>query len=254
MAFLLPVALYLLLLGSFHRRSTPLPLSGTWDFIGLLFAASGFLLFTGPALISSLSQRWRMFWLFGSPASDPAEWTWYFLATCYFTVVVGGCAYRFWRVQGQTAVYNIDPDQLHAAVDTTCEHLGVSVLRTGDFYVFEEPEVIEAAPTAKTAIATGSGTVQVSTTPVPAARTVSDAGVTLEVDTFAALRHATLTWEPSATPIRGEFEAELRRVLADSPTTPSDLGGTLFLLGTMLLALTLVGAIALFFLRILSVM
>jgi hypothetical protein len=53
-------------------------------------------------------------------------------------------------------------------------------------------------------------------------------------------------------PLRREFEAELERVLADSPTAPADLGGTLFLLGTMLLTLTLVGAIVLVFLRLIA--
>jgi hypothetical protein len=251
LAFLLPLALYLLLLGHFHRRHTPVLVSGAWDFIGLLFAGSGFLLFTGPALVTSLSHRWRLFWLFGVPPNGGMEWTWYFLATCYFALVVGGSAYRFWRVRGQTAVYNAEPDQVETALEMTCEHLGLTLIRSGDVYIFAGAPQTDPATQKTTALQT-EGDHREVTTAVPAARAAEGDDITLEVDAFAALRHTTLTWEPPANALRQEFEGELEHVLAESPTPPSDLGGTLFLFGIMLLALTLVGSVALVVLRLLT--
>ena len=72
LAFLLPFSIYLLLLGNLNRRPHPVLVPGTWDFAGVLFAASGFLLVVGPAVISSGSEGWRMFWLFGARAGLPA--------------------------------------------------------------------------------------------------------------------------------------------------------------------------------------
>ncbi len=226
-------------------------MSGTWDFIALLFAGSGFLLFTGPALITSLSQRWRMFWLFGIPTGDGMAWTWYFLAACYFAVVIGGSAYRFWRVRGQTAVYNAEPEQVEAALETTCDHLGLTLIRSGHVYVFGGVARADPAARKSTAIQT-EGSHREVTTAVPDTRSAEGDDVTLEVDAFAALRHVTLTWEPALTPLRQDFEGELDRVLAESPTAPSDLGGTLFLLGVMLMTLTLAGSVALVVVRLLS--
>ena len=42
------LAIYLLILGAINRRQHPLMVYGPWDFAGVLFAASGFLLFGGP--------------------------------------------------------------------------------------------------------------------------------------------------------------------------------------------------------------
>ena len=39
-------------------RRQPLFVPGPWDFAGILFAASGFLLAGGPALLSSRSETW----------------------------------------------------------------------------------------------------------------------------------------------------------------------------------------------------
>src|SRR5215210_6898917 len=91
--FLLPLGLYLLLLGQLNRQPRPVFLSGTLDFVGILFAASGFLLFGGPAVLTSLNESWRQFWLLGENTISRdgllAQWQfWVFLSLLYFTVVV----------------------------------------------------------------------------------------------------------------------------------------------------------------------
>jgi len=87
-----PLGLYLLLLGHINRQSRPVVVSGTLDFIGVLFAASGFLLFGGPAILTGLNENWRSFWLLGDPAvsrdSLLAQWQfWVFLWALYFLCI-----------------------------------------------------------------------------------------------------------------------------------------------------------------------
>src|ERR1700758_3195552 len=49
--FFFPIALYCLILGMINRRPHPVMVSGSWDFFGLLLAASGLLLFGGPTVL-----------------------------------------------------------------------------------------------------------------------------------------------------------------------------------------------------------
>src|SRR6516225_1457399 len=76
LAFLLPFSIYLSILGSINRRRHPVMVSGVTDFIGILFAASGFLLFGGPGILTGLGEEWRMFWLIGKPPGSGATGFW----------------------------------------------------------------------------------------------------------------------------------------------------------------------------------
>src|SRR5207253_8850992 len=75
-AYLLPLAVYCLVLGFINRRRHPLMVAGAWDFAGLLFAASGFLAFGLPGLLSGFTERGRSAALFGRPASGGGAWAW----------------------------------------------------------------------------------------------------------------------------------------------------------------------------------
>src|SRR4051794_26698381 len=57
LAFLFPLAVYCLILAMLNRRLQPALVSGSWDLVGLLFAASGFLLIDGPALLAVFYHR-----------------------------------------------------------------------------------------------------------------------------------------------------------------------------------------------------
>ncbi len=65
LVFLVPVAIYCLVLHWINSRNHPVVLPGTWDFAGVLFAASMLLLLGGPAILTGLYQHWRLFWTFG---------------------------------------------------------------------------------------------------------------------------------------------------------------------------------------------
>ena len=267
LAFLLPLAVYLLILGSINRRRRPLLVGGVWDFIGLLFAASGFLLFGGPAILSSLSERWRRRWLLGPAGGEGggAEGLyefWVFLSALYFVVVVAAAAWLLWRQRHLTAVYNISGDLLEEALGRACDRLGLNPVRSGNLFLvgpsFEAtvgrwrpgPEAIQAPHHRPVAVRPLQEELPARAKVSPAEHLLGQTAV-LEVDPFPAFRHATLRWDPADSPLRQEVEAELARVLAQTPVPDHALGLWLTALGLALLALIVAGGAFLFVLSLL---
>ncbi len=141
LAFFSPLAIYLLVLGLINRRRRPLLVSGVWDGVGLVFGASGFLLFAGPAIFSSLRERWRAYWLFGqggAPVAGPdGAWQfWIFLSILYFALIVGGTAVYLWRQRQLTFIYNVEAAQIERIVTQICAELGLNPVRSGGMFLF----------------------------------------------------------------------------------------------------------------------
>jgi hypothetical protein len=260
LAFLLPpLAVYLIVLGWINRRPRPILTAGTWDFVGVLFAVSGFLLIGGPAFLSSLDEKSRLFWLLGDAETTRAasgdNWTFWIAARLiYFAVVAGGAGFVLWRCRRLTSVYNIDSQGMITALEQTFQHIGLDALRTGDSYLL-------GGRTAESATK-GSSSESIQTTAIPAVAgriTAADStalapigrGTALHVDVFPLMRHATLRWDPADSPIRRELEKELTSKLAEIPAPEQEplLGGCLSLLGVSLFALTLVATGFLILLR-----
>ncbi|HTU90821.1 MAG TPA: hypothetical protein VMF69_12150 [Gemmataceae bacterium] len=226
--FFFPLAIYLLLLGFLNRGRHPLLISGVWDGIGLIFGVSGFLLFAGPAILSTLNERWRLFWLFFKVDVPPAgTWSmWIFLSFLYFLLVVGGAALYLWRQRSLTAIYNANADLIERTVIETCKQMGINPVCSGGLFVF--------GPSSR-GVAGGSDHEREQT-------------AILEVDSFPLMRHVTLRWEPAASPLRRIVETELSRRLSETAADDSLLGGWLLSLGFLLLSFDLAGV---FFLVIL---
>jgi hypothetical protein len=261
LAFFFPVAVYLLILGGINRRSHPLMVPGVWDFIGILFAASGFLLLGGPAILSSMNDRWRQFWLFGKSGGglgpDGVWQLWLFLSILYFGLVVAGAAFLLWRQRHLTSIYNIEPRQIERSLLHIFQRLGLNPVRSGNMYLFglagdassahlASPEGIQAPH-----YRPGGGSVKAEPggmLAVPGAATAGDfLGQTaiLEVETFPGMRHATLHWDPADSLFRQEIESQLQRELAHTPADESDLGGWLLVAGLGLMAVLMLGALVL---------
>lgn len=246
LAFLLPLAMYLMVLGTINRRRHPLMVAGPWDFVGVLFAASGFLLFGGPGALSVLNDNWRESLVFGNNPSSSASateslWQWWlFFMAAYFVLVVVGAGFFLWRSRNQTAIYNVDLETVQLALGRICERLGVRPLRSGDMYYFglTSSEYTDGPP-AKALDAQG---VQTTTSPhVQTQRPAHLQNVILEVDAFRFLWHVTLRWEPAHSGLRQEVERELERELSETPAPDQTLGGWLILsaFGLLLLAFVL---------------
>src|SRR5262245_27979936 len=121
-----------------HRRPRPVLVSGTWDLIGLLFAASGFLLFTGPGILAALAERSRGLWSGGGAAAggEGVQRTGLILSAAYFLGVLAGVIALFHARRRTTAVYNVEPEALDEALAAACRNLGLSPTRSGNLYVF----------------------------------------------------------------------------------------------------------------------
>jgi hypothetical protein len=268
LAFLLPLGIYLLYLGALHRRPRPVLLSGTWDLIGLLFAASGFLLFTGPGLLAALAERGHGLWSDGSGAAADGmavRRVGLFLSISYFVAVVVGVVVMFQSRRRSTEVYNIDPEALDTALTTVCRNLGLQPTRSGGLYVFgvtpvgTEPAAV-SAPASEgirpdlrpTDVTPSPGLKDQPQADVQPIRDLVGLTAVLETESFPTLRHATLRWDPADSLLRRQVEAELERVLAETTTEPSDLGGVLTLIGLALLVLTMMAGVVLLLFRLLA--
>jgi hypothetical protein len=254
LAFFLPLAIYCLVLGLINRRRHPLVISGVWDGIGLVFGASGFLLFAGPAVLSAVSERWRWFWLFGKgnaalPGPDGAWPFWIFLSILYFVLIVGGAAFYFRRQRCLTAVYNADVVQVEQALAEVCDRLGLHPARSGGLFVFGPSlggEPSEDRKGAEQALSYDRG----SSGEMTLAATIREQSAILEVDSFPLMRHVTLRWDPVESPFRRILETELSRCLEEMPSEDNLLGSWLLMLGLLLLVFELAGAFVLILLHL----
>lgn len=239
---LFPLAVYLLLLGFLNRRSHPLLISGIWDGIGLLFGVSGFLLFAGPAVLSALNERWRLFWLLGKnapslAAAEGASQLWIFLSLLYFVLIVGGAVYFLVRQRQLTAIYNADTAQVERALLDVCEQLGFNPVRSGEMFLFGQPLGFVSDP--------GGNRPEFASpdnqAPVITANSGLEQPAMLSVDSFPLLRHVTLRWQPADAQCRRVIESELSRYLLEQDSGDSLVGGWLITLGLVLLSFNLTG-------------
>jgi hypothetical protein len=250
LAFLLPLGVYLLALGLVNRRPRPVLVGGVWDFIGLLFAASGFILFGGPAALSGLEERWRLYWLLGQrpgAASGAGEgWPlWALLSGAYFVVVVAGCALLLARRRRLTAIYNVAPPALQQVLDDVFCGLGLDPMRSGNLFLFGLAAAKGEGTSAPHEPFQGPHNRLPNAPTRPERPDLAGEAAVLEVETFPALNHATLCWDPADTPLRREVENGLARLLRGVPAPPSEFGGWMVLAGSTLVGFTAVASVGL---------
>lgn len=266
LAFFLPLGIYLLVLGSLNSRRHPVVVRGLWDFIGILFAASGFLLFGGPAILSSRSEHWRRFWLLGQGRGEEIAGPefWVFLSALYFFAVVGGAAYFLWRHRSLTSVYNADAGLVEQVLLEVCADLGLDPVRSGNLLVFGAPPGwpggprgvngtgIQASPyppTTGPVHEPGRGSEKVAVSPARTAVALHGPAYVLEIESFPMLHHVTLRWDPADAPGRAALEDELARRLAAQRIPENEVGAWLTVLGCGLLGFTFLWGLALVLLR-----
>jgi hypothetical protein len=205
------------------------------------------LLVVGPAIISSGSESWRMFWLFGSRSGsavveESTNRVWLLLSSLYFAAVVGGAVYFLRQRRAQTAIYNVTPEAFEKAFGQVLNSLGLNPLRSGSLFVFGAFRPLGSSRTGHALEAslasTGVAVTAAEKVAVAVCEPEAESAV-LEVDFFRAMRHVTLRWEPRDARVRDEVESELARTLAQAPTLSNPVGDWMLLAALAMIAFNL---------------
>ena len=75
LVFLFPLAFYILFLAYLNARQRATMVAGVWDFVGVLFALSGFLILGGPLIIRGLHEQFNFLMLRPNQPAEPARAT-----------------------------------------------------------------------------------------------------------------------------------------------------------------------------------
>jgi len=244
----MPLAVYIFVLAQLNRRRHPVIVNGVWDFAGVLFALSGFLLLGGPFIMASLNQDWRDFWVWSPLRSfEGLSEQWWYLRLLiwglYFLAVGGGAVLLLrWR-SNVTSVYNVVPEVLEQALGEALDrlqlpwrrfwnrvHIGYPVVADDGQANREKPAQWQSRK--ETVLATDKGfdsSVQSSLPESPSSSLKSPRAddsadslglkTVVQIDPFPAMHHVTLRWPDGGGAVRKEVETVLAKVLAEVEST-----------------------------------
>ncbi len=238
--FLFPVAIYCSILAAINRRAQPLMVNGSWDFAGLLFAISGFLLVTGPVIAVAFYQSSMSdFFLRGTGKDLPrsvfnvvsdriAFWG------VYYGIICGGAVALLWWRRRTTVIYNVQSDVFESVFTQVLGQLQVPWHRRGKIiYLSGGTGGPEGRPIAGAAVATNFQAHpvprrddSVMTEEATSQLTVPPA-VTL--DAFPLFWNVSLHWHGAGIEARRqEIEPALERALASINSEENPISGWLF--------------------------
>ncbi|MSR31369.1 MAG: hypothetical protein EXR99_07680 [Gemmataceae bacterium] len=219
----MPVAVYLIWVGSISRREAPYLVPGAWDSVALLFAGSGLGLVGGPVLLTSLHDTWRRYWMTGEgplpyASLEGSRWFWIGIWGLYLVGMAGFAAALIYRRRAWTCIYNIESATLKAIIDQVLQQSGKPYRQLGNLFLIQigNPAVEES----------------------------------MEVETFAFLRHGALHWRKPESLLRREIEAGVFERVEETRTLDHWGGILLILCGSVFLFLAVLGQLAMaFYLR-----
>ncbi len=242
---LFPLAAYCCILALMNRRGHPVMVSGPWDFAGVLFAVSGFLLLLGPFILNSFNQSWRDLWLrapWHSSWGLSDEWWYLRLSFCvlYFLIVAGGSFFLLRKRGRFTSIYNVDPSGFEEALARVLDRLRLNWLRAGN-RIFIGFHVAPGDP--------GLARGEFSPDPGGSSGSAPNQKTVLELDPFPAMRHVSLRWPQSAGALRKEIEVELAKVLPALPAPDNPAAMWFTSIGVSLFCLVFFAILALILLQ-----
>jgi hypothetical protein len=140
---LAPLTLYLMWLARLTRRETPVPVSGPWDFVGVLVGLSGFIVVGGGLVLATFQSNFR-FWMRGHMEAFRAAWvqernTWMLFVFLYLFVVFGCAGAALLGRRRSLVVYNVEPAAFEEALREVFEQLGRPIERTGKLWFDSAP-------------------------------------------------------------------------------------------------------------------
>src|SRR5262245_32213201 len=173
-AFLLPVGGYCLYLAWVNRRPRPLMAGGSWDSLGLLFAASGFFVVTMPVLLTEFYRRTA-----GVTDSVRAVWvSFWILWLIYFFILIAGGVLMVQSRSRKTMIYNVDAEVFPKALEQAFAQVGLES--------HSEKNTLVLKPLSPS----GNGGTAFTEAP-PVAAPVDRRHAVLEVETFPSMCHVT---------------------------------------------------------------
>jgi hypothetical protein len=261
LAFLFPVALYVLGLALVNRARHPVIISGPWDFAGVLFAASGFLLLGGPVVLSGFYHEWRLAWLLGQGRFlQSATWAWSFWISVwllYFAGIVGGSALLLRRRRHVTSIYNVEPAVCEGLLAGTFDRLGLEVRSGGAqrLLLSARPSRESAEIGAYEASNVGLGSPESASSRQSASlpdrlEAEPTSWIEVRVDPSPSMYHVALHWKGPVGVLREEVEGELARACASTVTMGNPIAGFLMSLSTGLFFVIFAAALFLLILRL----
>jgi hypothetical protein len=275
LAVLIPIGIYCLVLAVINRRQHPVVVPGPWDFVGVLFAASGILIVGGPAILTGIYKHWRLTWLLGQTRSLEGvgdNWSfWISLWLLYFGVVAGGSAFVLWHRRRLTSIYNIELAVFTEVLIRVLDRLGLEWRRNGTCRLlvrFREspfeagseriapPVVTRPSQAAASRVLADRGQPHALHTAISTQRSSTSAHpwAELALEAFPATRHVTLHWMSQNEAIRLEVETELAKALAQMRTRRNPVGAWFLFLGLGLNFSAFFVLLALFVTRILQLL
>lgn len=234
---LIPVVLYCLFFAWINGRDRSLVASGDWDFVGILAAASVFIVLGGPTILSGVGDQIQMFLVSGSrrPPAFLVNNIWVLFRIVYFTVVVCGSLYVLKKRSRLTLIYNVDPDSFATALETIFRNCHIAsksingqlilhsspignsldekdglLEHTADSLKAHQAEKVgmltqTTGELAQGAAAESSSFLMRSSSNAPAYETALGLGI----EASTALKCVTLTWSPAKHYLREKIENEL---------------------------------------------
>jgi hypothetical protein len=236
---LIPIIFYCLIFAWINSRERGLLVNGAWDFVGILFAASGFLILAGPSILAGIFDRLQLAQVRGGAAVNDGTsfYLWKALSFAYFGIVVGGAIAVIRRRRALTTAYNVDPEALTRELTFILDHLGLPWVRSENSYFIRhglsrtegkngvgliEPVASKSLSIAKDEISEQSGPPITSTSSQGAGSPVKlnpdqangefeSNSIVLSLEASPALRNVTLNWKPAESNLRQQVESELNK-------------------------------------------
>jgi hypothetical protein len=181
---LMPLAIYFIYLASLNSRKPATLVSGTWDFGSLLLGLGGFLLLSGPILLSLIDSVFRAYayttWNDLRSIGRGEAQRWSLLGTGYLVLMGFTIVHLLRKRQSITAIYNVEPGTLDTSLKASLEASGYQWSNEREWLRIQGP------PSSPSFV---------------------------RIDQYPATAHATLSWEGNWQPVRGQIEASLSRFL-----------------------------------------
>ncbi|MFL5240938.1 MAG: hypothetical protein ACJ8FY_02425 [Gemmataceae bacterium] len=243
---LIPVILYCLFFAWINSRERGLLVNGSWDFVGILFATSAFLIVGGPAILEGVFDRFQQAQVrFNAPFRENLDfYIWNGMKLIYFAGVVGVCAWVLRRRQKLTLAYNVDPESFSRQLFSILDKKGLSWLRSENSIFVKNAfglqgsrnglvsELPRTAESKTAALAQRQRADQIQRdpeeSPVSQEKQFEESQPGLEVrgpeteacnvmirlESSFAMRNVALHWEPANLALREQIEVDLMRARA----------------------------------------